>query len=75
MDNFMKDLTQLMKMTFLNTKKKKKGRAEANPCLPAPPIIPSFDVNKFYDSVLSAVALTKLLEERLKSTPLASSID
>ena len=69
----MKDLIQLVKVVSPNTEKKKKGK-EFKP-LPPPPIITSFGANKFYDSVLSAVEFTKLLEERLKSAAMESSID
>ena len=68
LDDFVKDLTQLVKVTSPSTEKKRKGK-EFKP-LPPPPIITSFEANKFYESVLSATEFTKLLEERLKSTAL-----
>ena len=69
----MKDLTQLVKVASPNTKKNKKGK-EYKP-LPPPPIMTSLEANKFYESVLSAVEFTKLLEERLKGAAMESSID
>ena len=60
-------------MSSPNTEKKKKGK-EFKP-LPPPPIITSFEANKFYESVLTAIEFTKLLEEQLKSAALESSID
>ena len=69
----MKDLTQLVKVASPNTEKKRKGK-EFKP-LPPPPIITSFEANKFYESVLSAVEFTKLLEEWLKSAAMEFSID
>ena len=69
----MKDLTQLVKVTSLSAEKKRKGK-EFKP-LPPPPIITLFEANKSYESVLSATEFTKLLEDRLKSTALDSSID
>ena len=47
LDDYMKDLTQLVKVSSLNTEKKKKGK-EFKP-LPPPPIIASFEANKFYE--------------------------
>ena len=73
LDDFVKDLTQLVKVTSPSAEKKRKGK-EFKP-LPPPPIITSFEANKFYESVLSATEFTKLLEERLRSTALESSID
>ena len=69
----MKDLTQLVKVVSPNTEKKKKGK-EFKP-LPPPPIITSFEANKFCENILSAVKFTKLLEEQLKSAATESSID
>ena len=73
LDDYVRDLTQLVKVASPNTERKKKCK-DFKP-LPPPPIITSFEANKLYESVLSAVEITKLLEERLKSIALKSSID
>ena len=69
----MKELTVLVKVTTTNTDKKRKSILFKS--LPPPPIITSLESNKFYENVLSPAEFTKLLEERLKSTALESSID
>ena len=70
----MKDLTVLVKVTpTISNEKKRKSRSFKS--LPPTPIITSFEANKFYENVLSVTDFTKLLEERLKTTALESSID
>ena len=73
LDDFVKELTLLVNGTSSNDDKKKKGK-EFKP-LPPPPIITSFEANKFYENVLSAIEFTKLLEERLKSSSLELNVD
>ena len=65
LDDFVKELTLLVKVTTTNngSDKKKKGK-EFKP-LPPPPIITSLEANQFYENVLSAAEFTKLVEGRL----------
>ena len=51
---------------------KKKKNKEFIP-LPPPPIVTSFDINKFYENVLSAADFTKLLESQLKAASLEAA--
>ena len=68
----MKELTVLVKVTTDSEKKRKSKEFKS---LPPTPIITSLEANKFYENVLSPAEFTKLLEERLKSTAIDSSID
>ena len=69
----MKELTLLAKVPKQSKEKKKKGK-EFTP-LPPTPIITSLEANKFYENILSAAEFTKMLEERLKTSAIESSID
>ena len=53
---------------------KKKKNKEFLP-LPPPPIVTSFNINKFYESVLSAADFTKLLESQIKAAAIEASVE
>ena len=74
LDDFVKEVTALVRVSPTGSSDKKKKAKEFKP-LPPPPIITSLEANKFYENILSAAEFTKLLEERLKCTALESLID
>ena len=43
--------------------------------LPPPPIVASFDINKFYENALSAVEFTQILDSQLKTASLEASAE
>ena len=68
LDDFISVLTSVVNPSSPDDKKKNKEFIPLH--VPPPPIVTSFDINKFYENVLSATDFTKLLESQLKAASL-----